>query len=347
LRDITSDAGMLSGAVVYAVTNNTDAPCTLPARPRIVSELASGGSAALPLDQAPEDAQGQPIEVPEAPLVVPPHTAVGLGQLAHSGAAVDGYSCKARDGWTGVALAHGTALHLWPSAACAQDSLWLSPFFDLRAMPAWAVRAELPAVPVDAGAAGIGPIGSRAAYSGPFSGGRADLDGDGRDDDVVVTSDGAMTVTLATGESSAVTLPTVGGPGQLSALPDLFGDGRHEALLATDAGCCFTRHLAFVYEWRDGGLEPISFPGRYDDGALRFDEYDGVQCAGDTVTLVAGSGGDHPLITRTSYRLVGSTLVPAGRTQTVFDGNGDTDVEKMRDVVHTRCPGMDDWGWGR
>ncbi|MDQ1725474.1 MAG: hypothetical protein QOG52_2502 [Frankiaceae bacterium] len=335
---------MLRGVHLYAVINKTATPCLLDGPSRIVSSLADGTPVAL-ADVNPQDQDGHPMSFGGAPLTVGSHGRVGLYVLTHSGAALDNYHCPDRPGSTDLALADGSRLRLWDGAACRQDNHWASPFFALDANPVWAVSNSLPLQPVNARAGGVTEMHATAAPTGPLTGGRADIDGDGAPDDVVVDSRGAVTVTLTTGETYG--LPFVPDTTvRLASLPDLFGDGHHEILVASSAaGCCgyrFAHYGAAVYSWQSGGLVQLTFGGG--SGQLRFDDRSGLTCVDGSAVQVEVTGDKSVTIRRASYQIIQGSVVNSGVTQTPFNGTGN-DPGKLGAVVSSNCPGMDAFGW--
>ncbi|MGC4110185.1 MAG: VCBS repeat-containing protein [Nocardioides sp.] len=229
-----------------------------------------------------------------------------------------------------------------------------------------AAEAGLPFCPRDDGdqRVHVGAIGSwsgRRTATGPVAislhtsflpghtptWGRADLDGDGHPDTVVVRPSGRVVV-RAGGRRLMARAP--GRPtDRLQGFTDLTGDGRPEILVgSTTTGCdggyrlCDT--LATVFTLRDGRLRLIRFP----DGEPDFD----LGVGGVTTGWVCGPDGlvaNRVLLTgttgyrlvRTTYRVTGLVASPVARSVSkgrLSDGAFD-------ELTTTRCAGLSALGW--
>ncbi len=177
--------------------------------------------------------------------------------------------------------------------------------------------------------------------------GRADLDGDGRPDLVVVRPGGLVVV----GTGRHVARARVAGrpTDRLQGFTDLTGDGRPEILVAAtalgcDAGYRFCASRPSVLSLRDGRLRAVRFPEpalSWDDG--QGDLYAGVVCGahGPTEVQVFMTGRRHYRLTRTTYRVSGLRARAVGHTRTP----GQAAASSPARIATTRCPGLSRWGW--
>ncbi len=176
--------------------------------------------------------------------------------------------------------------------------------------------------------------------------GRADVDGDGKADTVIVSDYGRLTVDLANGRV-LTTRDGLTNPARLQALTDLNGDGRPEILVAgttigADRGYAFGGASSTAFAVVDGrlqaagGKEPLQFDFYEGHG----DFYAGVVCGGDTVTQVSVlAESSTPLtVKRTTWRIAG-----AKATQLSSQTTGETGDPMT--LVSSDCPGMDRYGW--
>jgi hypothetical protein len=190
---------------------------------------------------------------------------------------------------------------------------------------------------------------SRFAPLGLPTWGRADVDGDGRPNLVVVRPSGQVDVTLG---RHVVHARVAGRPtDRLQGFTDLTGDGRPEILVASTAlGCgagyrwCASR--AAVLTVRDGRLRVLHFPEpalSWDDG--QGDLYAGLVCGahGPAELQLLMTGGQGYRLTRTRYQVSGLRAHAVDST-TVHGTAADS---RLAGLITTRCPGLDRWGWAQ
>lgn len=177
--------------------------------------------------------------------------------------------------------------------------------------------------------------------------GRADLDGDGHPDTVIVRADGRVTARVA-GRMLRVRVP--GGPtDRLQGFTDLTGDGRPEVLVGETALGC-----ANGYRLCDSDPSVLTVAGkhlrkvRFPDGEPDFDLGAGDLTTGWTCgagrlvgTRLLLTGVDAYRLTRTTYVVSGLAAHATGRT--VSTGRlSDLDFGR---VTATRCRGLTALGW--
>lgn len=191
---------------------------------------------------------------------------------------------------------------------------------------------------------------ARDRGDGPVTYGRADVDDDGRADLVTVSTSGQVTVTVAR-RDRVVTRVRPDPSLRLQALPDLFGDGRHEILLAISAaGCCGYRLVeaeTLTLEYRSGALHLLRLasgrPFRMRFSAGRGDVFAGVRCRARQLTQlrVRLLGPARLRATRTVYVRRAATMTRAARVSRTERGGFDRAVSQTR----TSCAGLDPDGW--
>jgi hypothetical protein len=188
---------------------------------------------------------------------------------------------------------------------------------------------------------------SRLAPQGLPTWGRADLDGDGSPDLVVVRPSG-RTVALIGSRVLHARVP--GRPtDRLQGFTDLTGDGRPEILvgataLGCDAGYRFCATRPTVLTLLDGRLRVVRFPEpavSWDNG--QGDLFAGVVCSahGPTQVEVLMTGGNGYEMISTTYRVAGVTAHVVDRTTV----HGAGTYRHLAALAATRCPGLAVDGW--
>ena len=177
--------------------------------------------------------------------------------------------------------------------------------------------------------------------------GRADLDGDGYPDLVVVRPSGVVRA-HAGSETLRVRLPR-DSTLRLQGFADLTGDGRPDVLVGgTALGCgagyrlCATRTTVLTLV--DGHLRLVNFPGdrpQWDDG--EGDLFEGWVCrpGGPTELALEQAGGTSYVRRRTRYAV---TRLVARRVATTTV-HGSARGAQLPRLTRTRCAGLDRWGW--
>ena len=180
--------------------------------------------------------------------------------------------------------------------------------------------------------------------------GRGDLDGDGDQELVIVNAGGRVTVGQHPGRRVSVRIPPDPSV-RLHALPDLFGDGRHEILVSQSAaGCCDYRSVdsrSLVLRYQAGGLHLLHLrTGRVfelDFSNGRGVVFTGVECLASRLRHVTVMmAGPHRLQVETAlYRLGESTVSRMGRAVHRQVGGW----RRARVLTRDSCPGLRYDGW--
>ncbi|HEY3530202.1 MAG TPA: VCBS repeat-containing protein [Nocardioides sp.] len=190
-------------------------------------------------------------------------------------------------------------------------------------------------------------VHSRFSPFGLPTWGRADLDGDGHPDLVVVRPSGLVTAHVG---SRTLRLRLLRDPTmRLQGLADLTGDGRVDVLVGgTALGCGAGYRLCAtgtsVLTLADGQLRVVHFPGdrpQWDDG--EGDLFEGWVCepGGPTELDLEQTGASSYRLTRTRYRVRGVTVSAGLRTVS----RGTAGYLRLQTLTRTRCAGLDRWGW--
>ena len=186
---------------------------------------------------------------------------------------------------------------------------------------------------------------------GPITYGRGDIDGDGRPNMVIVDYRTHIAVARVGDRYLWVLIPADAST-RLQAVPDLWGDGRHEILVArSTTGCCGYRSTdsqALVLGYRGGRLALLRRPdGRVFTLAFslgREDVFAGVRCRGPELSQrTVTQARRHQLrVTETDYRVVGTVVRLVRQTTSVKRGSN---WQRATALSSSSCPGMSKYGW--
>jgi hypothetical protein len=177
--------------------------------------------------------------------------------------------------------------------------------------------------------------------------GRADLDGDGHPDLVVVRPSGLVTARVGRRmlRNRILRDPTL----RLQGFADLTGDGRPDVLVGGTATGCTAGYRTCssatrVLTLTAGRLGLVRFPGDqplWDGG--EGDLFEGWLCGsgGPTEVGLEQTGDTSYRLTRTRYGVHGLTAAEVARAVTLGTGG----YRRLQSLTRTRCAGLDRWGW--
>jgi hypothetical protein len=191
---------------------------------------------------------------------------------------------------------------------------------------------------------------SSRAPRGPVTYGRADIDGDGSRDLVLVSTTGRVQVRLGGGGRLSGRVPADSSV-RLQALTDMFATGEHDIVVASSAaGCCgytFERSSSVVLQGLDGRLRALRTPPgptlmvSFDTGSG--DNYAGIRCSAGhlTATSVVQLGLDRLRVSTRRYRITGTLATLHDVAARVARAGQHQAVE----WAATSCRGMNASGW--
>jgi len=187
---------------------------------------------------------------------------------------------------------------------------------------------------------------------GPVTYGRGDVDGDGQRDLVIVDSRTHLAIAVVADRHHWV-LIAADASTRLQSVPDLFGDGQHEIVVArSTVGCCGYRSVhsrALVLRYHAGRLAHL----RSSDGRAfelhfslgRGGVFAGVRCHGQRLSqhTITQLGRHRLRVTKVQYRINGTEVIQVHRVISVQQGSG----SKAAALARSACPGMNKYGWAR